>query len=136
MQKCKLLAMSLAFPVLVLGIWLASLHYDVVSSPKVYVAAAGYDPRDLLSGHYLNLKLLWDKTDCGQFPQAVCPQDRFERVYRFYVEEKSAAKLEKMINSRSPDIKLEFAFPEKAAPVLRQMLIDGKIWSEWAAGKI
>ena len=89
-----------------------------------------YDPRDLLSGHYLQLKLNWQKTDCLQFEDRKCPKDRFAPVYRFYIPEQEAQNLEKLI--RNPDTKTEliFTYPEKREPKIKELWINGSKWSQ------
>lgn len=46
---------ALAFPIVVLLIWTAVLQYLSLTAPRVMVTVEGYDPRSLISGHYLEL---------------------------------------------------------------------------------
>lgn len=131
MKNRGLMLFLLFVPLLALTLWLGDLEVRYAFSPKVYVAASGYDPRDLLSGHYLNLQLDWNKTDCTQFADSVCPKERFNWNYRYYLPEADALYLEKEIFKASADLKLEFAFPKTGAPVIRNLLLDNMDWKEW-----
>ena len=76
---------ALAFPIVVLLIWTAGLQYLSLTAPRVMVTVEGYDPRSLISGHYLELQPDWTRTDCKTFGGQTCPKDKFEKVYRFYL---------------------------------------------------
>lgn len=100
-------------------------------APEVKIAATGYDPRSLISGHYLQLSLDWDTTDCSQFSDAKCPgKYDFQAVYRFYVSEDQARDLENQV--RQPGVKTEllFALPAFGEPQLKKLLINGKEWNK------
>lgn len=84
-------------PFLALLGWMGYLELQYASAPRVMVAVSGYDPRDILSGHYLNLAPEWDKTDCRQFAGGICPQARFERVYRYYLPQMTLCTLKKRL---------------------------------------
>src|SRR5690606_16954027 len=44
---------AIAFPLAVMGAWLARLDWLERSGTPVQLAVTGFDPRDLLAGHYL-----------------------------------------------------------------------------------
>jgi hypothetical protein len=58
-KSIRLLLISL--PVCVLAFWLISLEWQLAQAQKIEIAVRGYDPRDLIWGHYLNYEL-----DLGQ----------------------------------------------------------------------
>ena len=62
MKKRVLKFFVFFIPFLALLGWLGYLELQYASAPRVMVAVSGYDPRDILSGHYLNLAPEWDKT--------------------------------------------------------------------------
>ena len=70
---------ALAFPIVVLLIWTAGLQYLSLTAPRVMVTVEGYDPRSLISGHYLELQPDWTRTDCKTFGGQTCPKDKFEK---------------------------------------------------------
>ena len=101
-------------------------------APRVMVAVSGIRSAGLiLSGPaYLNLAPEWDKTDCRQFAGGICPQARFERVYRYYLPQNDALYLEKALAGDNLDVKLEFALPENASPLIRGLYIDNTDWKD------
>lgn len=46
--------LSIFIPILIFAAWAAQYTYMAASGPKVRLNITGYDPRDLLAGHYLN----------------------------------------------------------------------------------
>ena len=64
---CALLLPIVAFAALVVRaeLWRAS-------GPVFHVAIAGYDPRNLLQGHYLRYRLQWRRTVLTTAPHAAC----------------------------------------------------------------
>lgn len=131
MKKRVLKFFVFFIPFLALLGWLGYLELQYASAPRVMVAVSGYDPRDILSGHYLNLAPEWDKTDCRQFAGGICPQASFERVYRYYLPQNDALYLEKVLAGDNLDVKLEFALPENASPLIRGLYIDNTDWKDW-----
>jgi hypothetical protein len=55
-------AASLAFPVLALGALIGQQEHRWTDATIVNVPLRGYDPRDLLAGHYIAARLDWDWT--------------------------------------------------------------------------
>lgn len=131
MKNRALILFLLFFPLILLSLWLGELEIRYALSPRVYVAATGYDPRDLLSGHYLSLRPDWNKTDCSQFKENKCPKKAFNYVYRYYLPEAEAKALDKVIFRGGIDLRLEFAYPEKGAPLIRNLLINDQHWKTW-----
>lgn len=48
---------AIFFPVLLLAFWVLSLEFEKRSGTEYHLKIEGYDPRDLLSGHYLQFRL-------------------------------------------------------------------------------
>ncbi len=135
----KILAVILIVPFLCLAGWVMYLTVQRETGQEVTVAVAGYDPRDLLSGHYIQYTIDWNRTDCSQFENAVCPKDafckeaRWGRQCRFYVPENSARELDSLFWSRNTtDMVFEiiYAYKEGTEPIAKQMLINGKDWRD------
>lgn len=129
MKKHFLIA-ALAFPIVLLGA-VMSYHGFMASFDEVEIAATGYDPRDILAGHYLNLQLDWDKTDCAQFAGDLCPKGDFDRVYNFYISQQNAAALEKAANNAENTVKLIFSYRQGQKPQLNNMKINGVSYKEF-----
>lgn len=131
MSKSSWLALALIFPIIFLGIWAAHTDYKINNAPEITIRAEGYDPRDLISGHYLNLRLNWQDTDCRQFKDHLCHPNRFDSVYNFYLPEDDASEMDRIIQRRKVKIDLVFAYPKNKQPHLKRLLINGLEWKNW-----
>jgi hypothetical protein len=128
------LALVLMPTVLAAG-WMAGLVVERASRPSLRIAIAGYDPRDLLRGHYLAFRLdlpaadglgcacLRPNPDDPRRPLAApahCPPDEPplcptpigapRQVYRFYASEGAALSLQKelMASPGSASVNVHF----------------------------
>lgn len=125
---------------LILFGWMSQVALTAKKAPTVKLAITGYDPRDLLSGHYIQFQIDWDKSDCTQFTPPVCPKDRFGRAQRFYIPEEFAPALDRRFRSsafrggasagKQDVFEVVYAYPKNAKPTPRQLLINGKDWRE------
>ena len=97
----------------------------------------GYDPRDLLSGHYIQYQIDWDSTDCSQFRNGQCPEKdfckeaRWGRQCRFYIPEDKARDLDELFRKRNDtDTKFEVVYSYRPGQkaVAKQLLINGQDW--------
>lgn len=121
-------------PVLILAVWVGTIEIERNMGREVIVRLQGYDPRDLLSGHYISYQLDWDKTDCAQFENGICPRAAFERSGRFYVPEDKAATLDKAVRNADNTTEMVFSYKRGIKPYALKLLVNGKEWST-AAGK-
>jgi len=138
MNNKKLLAVSLAFPILLLVLWTISLAYYYHTSQKtVFIAATGYDPRDLLSGHYVRLQPDWKASDCTQFEENICPKEAFKNTYRYYMSQEDAKAFEALLADASivKNVQLQFIFTDNQEPVLKELFLDGMPWRDYKASK-
>lgn len=130
----KKLIAALSLPVIFMAGWMGILSFECYGSQHdVIIAVSGYDPRDLLSGHYIDLSLNWKDTDCSQFFEGVCPQKAFLQRYKFYLPEKDAADMQTLINryGNSLDLALVFGYHLDERPVLKEMLVNNESWKTW-----
>lgn len=128
-MRNKILAFFLILPIMVLGVIIFNLQ-RVRAGKIVSVAAVGFDPRDMLSGRYVYLRLDWDKTDCAQFPQRICPKGVFTPTYRYYLPEVDADKAQKLLDKENPPMALDFFYTPDEKPMLKNWRINGKPWQE------
>lgn len=131
MSKSSWLAIALIFPIIVLGSWSAYTDYKIENAPEITIRAEGYDPRNLISGHYLNLRLNWQETNCRQFKDNLCHPNRFKSVYNYYLPEDAAMAMDKIIRSHRLKIDLVFAYPKDKQPHLKRLLVNGQKWKKW-----
>lgn len=115
-------------PVFILLLWVATIEVQRNSGREVVVRLRGYDPRDLLSGHYISYQIDWDKTDCGQFDGGICPWHDFERMGRFYVPENKAQALDQLVQNRVNTTEMVFSYRKGIKPLALKLLVNGEDW--------
>lgn len=113
----------------------AYLQYASATAPRVVVAVQGYDPRDLLSGHYIAYAIDWNKTDMTQFREGVCSREAFDSFIgrqRFYIPEADAPALDAKFRRRGDlfSFSVVYACPKFGKPLARQLLINGRDWRD------
>lgn len=137
-MKNKFLLFILLIPVICLFVWNCFLWYDKDSGTEIIVQITGYDPRDLLSDHYIRYRIDWDKTDLQQFEEKSFKKQDFvdslnKTSYRFYVSEHHAKYLEKIL-MESWDVKEEdkkkievvYSYKKGKHPIAKKLLVDGQ----------
>lgn len=132
-MKKKVLIILLFFPLAALTVWTGWLGTTRGLRQAVELPIQGYDPRDLLSGHYLSYQIDWEHANCAQFEKGVCPVDDFPKAMRFYVPEHQAKRLETLIFKRDPMtiFSMVFAYKPHAYPIAKQMRINGFDWETY-----
>jgi len=145
MNKKLFLLAAFAVPLVCLMAWTAMLYTQRNNGVDIKVAVTGYDPRDLLSGHYIAYTIDWEKTDCSQFPDGVCHADAFckemswqrwnsGRQCRFYIPEQYARSLDTLFRNRnSEDMVFEviYSYNKGRKAIAKQLLINGKDWHDF-----
>lgn len=135
----KIIAFVFFAPFIALFTWTIWLYVQQSTGKEITVAVTGYDPRDLLSGHYIQYTIDWDRTDCSQFSHGICPKDEFckeadwGRQCRFYIPEKNAQELDLLFSQRNTtDLIFEvvYSYHRGTEPLAKQLLINGKDWRE------
>lgn len=137
-MKNKVLLLILLIPVICLFVWNCFLWYDKDTGTEITVRISGYDPRDLLSGHYIRYRIDWDKTDLTQFDDKFITKQDFvdslnKTSYRFYVPENHAKYLDKIL-MESWDVKEEdkkivevvYSCKKGKHPIAKKLLVDGQ----------
>ena len=99
---------------------------QIALGAEVKVRIQGYDPRDLLAGHYIRYSIDWENTDCSQFSNKICPQKDFEQSYKFYVPQEMAIVLEREIRNIQNQAEIVFSYQHGKKPIALQLLINGK----------
>lgn len=113
-------------PVLILLLWVATIEIQIHQGQEVVVRIKGYDPRDLLAGHYILYQLDWDNTDCSQFENEVCPTNAFEHTGRFYVSEKEAVAIEQQLRDNDVQAEIVFSYQRGFQPKALDLLLNGQ----------
>lgn len=152
----KALIAALLFPIIALAV-LTGYKKSVLSyGTEVTLPISGYDPRDLLSGHYLIYQIdygvsgicpdnsphdagficLETKTfsyvepeSCAQLIRGVCHYSRFEAgIEKYFVPEDKAKELEDRIRSKSASIVL--SIPKSGHAQVKELLVEGQPWDK------
>ncbi len=125
-MKNKLVALVLLVPFIVLTGWtLYALHF-VRQSPEVVLPITGYDPRNILSGHYIRFQIDWQNADCRQADwNGVCPKADFKGVDTYYIPENRARELERKLNSDAYQTEVVFAYQPGHHPVAVELRMNG-----------
>ncbi|HTM45356.1 MAG TPA: GDYXXLXY domain-containing protein [Polyangiaceae bacterium] len=76
-MKAWVTASAVLFPVVILGAWVAQLEYGRRAGAEVVLNVSAYDPRDILSGHYLQYRVDYgipacESRDANQREMCLC----------------------------------------------------------------
>lgn len=124
MQKLKLASLLIA--ILVPVMMVAAIAYDRASAPTYKVRIDGYDPRDLLYGHYLVFRFAPDKSAQRQtFPQGF--HDALVEIEgRYYIPERHAKTLEAALLDHNRVMEIEVGLPVRGKAFMGDLYIDGR----------
>ncbi len=153
--RWRLLA-ALALPLAMLAAMALNHQWRRDHGREVVLPIQGFDPRDLLAGHYLRYRIdygvkpcqaprnLPDASiclqperrfsagdtppDCTLYIRGQCRHGRFEAgIERFYIPEADAGELETLTRKKHAALRLSISPDGRAS--IRELLIDGKTWS-------
>ncbi|APR87808.1 hypothetical protein A7982_13157 [Minicystis rosea] len=154
----RVLLLSLLLPVVALGAMVARAEVTSRGGRPWVIAIKGYDPRDLVRGHYLRYQLdfRWDepgercteatccyclrgpagseprvtKIACGE--TASCDssfaEEEMEHLQQFFIPEDRGLVLEQAL--RTKDAKLSVRVSSGGHVVIQDLLLDGRPWRE------
>lgn len=130
MSKLKVLFLFLPF--IGLACWMMYYINFIQSSYEVILPITGYDPRNLLSGHYIEFNIDWSRANCNQADwNGTCQKDAFSGVNRYYVPENKAVSIESIINKENLSSEIVFAYQKDEKAIVKDLLIEGKTWQEY-----
>jgi uncharacterized membrane-anchored protein len=155
MKNKKALIIALLFPIIVLGTLTAYRQYVFSHGDEVVLPISGYDPRDLLAGHYLTYRIDYgvdgicaayspqqtgfvclapkmfsytEPENCSKLIRGVCNYGRFEAgIERYYVSDDKAKYLEEQVRAKAASIVLSVT-PGGQAQV-KDVLVNGRSWN-------
>lgn len=148
----KGIAIALIIPVFALAFLVGYKNFILSKGREVTLPITGYDPKSLLSGHYLSYQIDYGVKDlchnnakvgyicldtkmfshhwpenCPLIIKGTCKGSRFHAgVERYYVPETKVKRLENLIRSRQAHIVLSVLRNGKAQ--VKDLLIDGRSW--------
>ena len=154
----KGLLIALIIPIISLAVLIGYKKYILSIGKEVILPITGYDPRDLLSGHYLIYTINYGVEDicrgmsyklkkpgyvclstktfsynwpdnCELLITGICNRSRFEAgIERYYVPEEEAKKLEDLVRSKEASIVL--SVPRNGKAQIKDLLINGTSWRD------
>lgn len=156
-HSTKTITLFLLFPVVALLALTVYKKSIVTFGKEVILPITGYDPRDLLSGHYLIYRIdygvdatctqdfidgqpaymclepkmftFFQTGNCEIEIVGTCNLGRFEAgIEKFYVPQEKAYALERLIQSKKASIVL--AVPPKGKAQVKDLLIEGIPWAQ------
>ena len=126
-MKKYLILFVLFIPVFFFTGWIANLATQTQEGRTVAVPITGYDPIDLLRGHYLRYQI--DRN----FNRAAYPDCRLPKGWnnRFFIPEESAEWLDQLFRSNRHQFSLLFSCQEGRKAIATELLIDGINWKNF-----
>lgn len=122
-------------PAVLLLLWSIFLSVQLRNGQEVSIRIKGYDPRSILSGHYINYEIDWADTDCTQFADNICPELDFEKsLYakywgkagRFYIAENRAEDLDRAVRHSDNVAEIVYSYQKGRQPFALRLLINGE----------
>lgn len=90
------------------------------------VPIVGYDPRDLLHGHYLLFRFDLEKVPAPAFPLEAGEQ-------RYFIPEAEAPLLDRLLRERNVTLSVEVHKPPAGALAFGKLYIEDLPWRDWLA---
>ena len=127
-MKKYLILFILFIPVFFFIGWIGSLSMQVEEGRLVAVPITGYDPRDILRGHYLRYQI-----DTRHFNRKDYPECRLPKGWdnRFFIPEASAEWLDRLFRSNRHQFSLLFSCQKGHKAIATELLIDGINWKKF-----
>ncbi|MBL7688812.1 MAG: GDYXXLXY domain-containing protein [Bdellovibrionaceae bacterium] len=153
----RALVTALAVPILALAALTLYKKYILTVGTEVVLPIRGFDPRDLLAGHYLIYQieygvdgicssgydeeqafvclkpkefLRYNNGECELLIAGSCRNDRFEAgIEKFFVPEEKALLLEQAVQEKTGSIVLSVTRSGETA--VKDLLIDGRSWQTY-----
>ena len=133
-MKNTRLIISLAIPILAILLSIGKYEYQVRSGEEWKFEIGGYDPRDLLKGHYLTYRILFDrdekeKNSCDKNDEildcCLCLQRETSKVKTMWCET-AAKRCDGMINEKFLPRLRKFYIPENRGKSLENLVRSRK----------
>lgn len=155
-MKKAFIMIFLLLPAIFFALWIARLSLQSNRGQEIVLAIKGYDPRSMLSGHYIQYQVDWDltpqksiqvlndslkmgiKKTCNDENPPKCFFDLQKwysvmgRFQRFYVPEIDADRLNRLLiadNGLRFDVVFAVQFGRR--PVAQKLLINGIDWRQF-----
>ena len=130
-MKKYLFLIGLFFPACIFAVWICLLAKQVAMGQSVRIEIEGYDPRDLLAGHYILYQNNWESVQ-ERTKQTLCRAEDFSGSHRFYIPQEYASQLDRLFSTRRRyKFEVEYSCNEGKKPIAKNLLINGVNWREF-----
>ena len=140
-MKKNLYLLFLFLPACFFTIWIGALYQQRDNGQEVKIEIEGYDPRDLLAGHYILYQNNIQSVD-QNIAGTICKRKYFFGRHRFYIPQEKAQQLDHLFNSgrwnsntrrRETDYRFEIVYSctRGRKPIAKQLLINGLDWRQF-----
>ena len=122
--------LALVLPVLVPLLLTGKIVYERSTAPVYLVRIEGYDPRDMLYGHYLRFRFAPEKSAAReQFPDDIAAR---LSVFggRYYIPEREAYMLDAMLRDETRTMEIAVGLPKTGKAFMGDLYIDGKAMAD------
>lgn len=127
------LVLALLLPVVALAAGIARNELALASAQTWVIPVEGYDPRDLLRGHYIQFRYRWqvegDRSQCDGGDCLICLERRGEEVAARVMSRGEASACASLVDPRASNIGAGFTariyVSEASAPLLEEALRSG-----------
>jgi uncharacterized membrane-anchored protein len=162
LKKRRLILAALIWPLLLWCLLVGHKTYISLAGASIILPISGYDPRDLLVGHYLTYRVDYglDEQDCnyydaryevyvinpgrqGAYVTRARPADEGELfiagacdhgfkagIERFYVPEKDALLLDRILRRGLLPASIEVGVTAEGRAQVRELLLNNKPWRQ------
>ncbi len=126
-MKNRLVVLFLCIPFFILASGMFYALHFVRTAQEVVLPIQGYDPRNILSGHYIRFQINWEQADCHQAGwNGVCPVYDFAGVNTYYIPENQAYSLERNLQSEDNKMEVVFAYESERRPIPKELRMNGR----------
>ncbi len=156
----KTVKILLAFPVVAWTLWVMAAQFGVMNGTRVVLPVRGFDPRDILAGHYLAVGADYSgfesdcaagnksgeahfcpdtrtvrfgrDAECAGFIRGWCKQGVFhDGAERFYIPEQSAVALDKAVRDEKLSPQIVLNVGKDGTARPADLILDGVSYREY-----
>ena len=132
-MKKILILTFLLLPACAFAIYIGLSYHQLISGQEVRIKIEGYDPRGLLTGHYILYQNNGESV-VKNTPGTVCKASDFSGSHKFYIPQTEAARLDRLFGrgrNQQNTFEIVYSCVEGKKPIAKQLLIDGMDWHDF-----
>jgi len=126
-MKKYFVLLVLLFPAFFFMAWIGVLVNRVDQAQLVEVPITGYDPRDILRGHYLRYRIDSRSFYRSDYPDCQLPTGSNNR---YFIPEKESAQLDSLFRQNQHRFSIVFSCRKGHKAIAKELLIDGRDWRD------